>query len=111
QVEHRGGDSSMEVAGYASVGSRSAMTVSHALIKTIEAILAKGRTIAATVLEAADADIEYLQGRFTRRGPPPHRRPVRACRGRSRFEEARRNRRGPRHQGECGDAAHLPQRL
>ena len=40
------------------------MTVSHALIKTIEAMLAKGKTIAATVLEAADADIEYRDGRF-----------------------------------------------
>jgi carbon-monoxide dehydrogenase large subunit len=55
----------MEVAGYASVGSRSAMTVSHALIKTIEAMLAKGKTIAATVLEAADTDIEYRDGRFS----------------------------------------------
>jgi carbon-monoxide dehydrogenase large subunit len=63
-IEHRQGDSAMEIAGYASVGSRSAMTVSHALIKTIEAMLAKGRTIAATVLEAADADIEYRDGRF-----------------------------------------------
>ena len=54
----------MEIAGYASVGSRSAMTVSHALIKTVEAMLAKGKTIAATVLETAEADIEYRDGRF-----------------------------------------------
>ncbi|MBV8421372.1 MAG: xanthine dehydrogenase family protein molybdopterin-binding subunit [Hyphomicrobiales bacterium] len=65
QIEHRHGDSAMEVAGYASVGSRSAMTVSHALIKTAEAMLAKGKTIAATVLEAADTDIEYRDGRFS----------------------------------------------
>jgi carbon-monoxide dehydrogenase large subunit len=64
QIEHRHGDSAMEVAGYASVGSRSAMTVSHALIKTVEAMLAKGKTIAATMLEAADTDIEYRDGRF-----------------------------------------------
>src|SRR5262249_17878426 len=62
QIEHRHGDSAMEVAGYASVGSRSAMTVSHALIKTVEAMLARGKTIAATVLEAADSDIEYRDG-------------------------------------------------
>ncbi len=43
QIEHRHGDSAMEIAGYASVGSRSAMTVSHALIKTVEAMLAKGK--------------------------------------------------------------------
>jgi len=64
-IEHRQGDSAMEIAGYASVGSRSAMTVSHALIKTVEATLAKGRTIAATVLEAAESDIEYRAGRFS----------------------------------------------
>jgi carbon-monoxide dehydrogenase large subunit len=65
QIVHRHGDSAMEVAGYASVGSRSAMTVSHALIKTLEAMLTKGKRIAATVLEAADTDIEYHDGRFS----------------------------------------------
>jgi carbon-monoxide dehydrogenase large subunit len=64
QIEHRHGDSAMEIAGYASVGSRSAMTVSHAMIKTVEALVTKGKTIAATVLEAAEADIEYRGGRF-----------------------------------------------
>jgi carbon-monoxide dehydrogenase large subunit len=64
QIEHRHGDSAMEIAGYASVGSRSAMTVSHALIKTAEAMLAKGKSIASTVLETAEADIEYRGGRF-----------------------------------------------
>jgi aerobic carbon-monoxide dehydrogenase large subunit len=64
QIEHHHGDSAMEIAGYASVGSRSAMTVSHALIKTVEAMLAKAKTIAATVLETAESDIEYGAGRF-----------------------------------------------
>jgi carbon-monoxide dehydrogenase large subunit len=54
----------MEIAGYASVGSRSAMTVSHALVKTVDALLTKAKTIAATVLETAEADIEYGNGRF-----------------------------------------------
>src|SRR5258705_2013350 len=40
------------------------MTVSHAMIKTVEAMLAKGKAIAATVLEAAESDIEYSDGRF-----------------------------------------------
>jgi carbon-monoxide dehydrogenase large subunit len=65
QIAHRHGDSAMEVAGYASVGSRSAMTVSHAMIKTVEAMLAKGKAIAASVLEAAESDIEYRDGRFS----------------------------------------------
>ncbi len=64
QIEHRQGDSAMEIAGYASVGSRSAMTVSHAMIKTVEAMLTKGKAIAAGVLEAAESDIEYRDGRF-----------------------------------------------
>ena len=34
------------------------------MIKTVEAMLAKGRAIAATVLEAAESDIEYRNGRF-----------------------------------------------
>ena len=64
RIEHAHGDSAMEIAGYASVGSRSAMTVSHALIKVVETMLSKGKAIAATVLETAEADIEYKNGRF-----------------------------------------------
>jgi carbon-monoxide dehydrogenase large subunit len=64
-IEHRQGDSAMEIAGYASVGSRSAMTVSHALLKTVETMLTKGKAIAAAVLEAAESDIEYRAGRFS----------------------------------------------
>jgi carbon-monoxide dehydrogenase large subunit len=63
-IQHQHGDSAMEIAGYASVGSRSAMTVSHALIKTVDALVKKGKTIAATVLETAEADIDYRAGRF-----------------------------------------------
>jgi aerobic carbon-monoxide dehydrogenase large subunit len=63
-ITHQHGDSAMEIAGYASVGSRSAMTVSHAMIKTVEALLTKGKAIAATALETAEADIEYGNGRF-----------------------------------------------
>ena len=64
QIVHRQGNSAMEIAGYASVGSRSAMTVSHALVKTTDALIAKGKTIAALVLETAEADIEYRAGHF-----------------------------------------------
>jgi carbon-monoxide dehydrogenase large subunit len=64
QVVHRHGDSAYEIAGYASVGSRSAMTVSHAMVKTLDAMLAKGKKIAATALEASEGDIEYKNGVF-----------------------------------------------
>ena len=104
-IEHRHGDSAMEIAGYASVGSRSAMTVESRLIKTVEAMLAKGKSIAATVLEAADADIEYRDGQFRRRGHRPPHRAVRSRGARRRDEEARRNCRRPRHQNHCRDAA------
>jgi carbon-monoxide dehydrogenase large subunit len=63
-IRHQHGDSAFEIAGYASVGSRSAMTVSHAMIKTVDALLAKGKAIAAIALETAEADIEYGDGRF-----------------------------------------------
>jgi aerobic carbon-monoxide dehydrogenase large subunit len=64
QVGHSHGDSSHEIAGYASVGSRSAMTVGHAMVKTLEAMLAKGKKVAATALEASEGDIEYKNGAF-----------------------------------------------
>ena len=64
KLPHRHGDSSNELPGYASVGSRSAMTVSHSLVKAIDAMLAKGRPIAATMLEAGEADIAYKNGGF-----------------------------------------------
>src|ERR1700678_530969 len=56
-VTHRHGDSALEIAGYASVGSRSAMTVGASILKCITLIIEKGRRIAAMVLEAAEGDI------------------------------------------------------
>ena len=64
QIKHHHGDSRHEVAGYASVGSRSAMTVGHSMVKTIEAMLAKGKKVAAAALEAGESDIEYKNGAF-----------------------------------------------
>ena len=63
-IHHRHGDSAMDLPGGASVGSRSAMTAGSAVVKTLDTMLAKGKTIAANVLEAAEADIVYQQGRF-----------------------------------------------
>ncbi|MBM3528613.1 MAG: xanthine dehydrogenase family protein molybdopterin-binding subunit [Alphaproteobacteria bacterium] len=64
QVIHAHGDSAHEIAGYASVGSRTAMTAGHAMVKTVEALIAKGKKIAATALEAGEGDIEYKNGAF-----------------------------------------------
>ncbi|HZO46258.1 MAG TPA: xanthine dehydrogenase family protein molybdopterin-binding subunit [Xanthobacteraceae bacterium] len=64
QVVHQHGDSANEIPGFASVASRSAITAGGAMVKTIDTMLAKGKTIAAQVLEAAEADIAYKDGRF-----------------------------------------------
>ncbi len=64
KIPHRNGDSSLELPGFASVGSRSAMTVGHSLVKAIDTILAKGKPIAAAMLEAGEADIAYNAGNF-----------------------------------------------
>ena len=62
------GDSRFNLAGYASVGSRSAMTAGTAIVRTSEAMLAKGRAAAAHLLEVAEADIEYRNGAFEVKG-------------------------------------------
>jgi carbon-monoxide dehydrogenase large subunit len=64
QIGHAHGDSAHEIAGYASVGSRTAMTAGHAMVKTLDALLAKGKKVAAAVLEAGESDIEYKNGAF-----------------------------------------------
>jgi carbon-monoxide dehydrogenase large subunit len=63
-IEHRHGDSSLEIAGFASVGSRSAMAAGHAIVKTAEVMLAKGKKIASALLEASESDIHYKAGNF-----------------------------------------------
>jgi carbon-monoxide dehydrogenase large subunit len=64
KIHHRHGDSTLEIPGFASVASRSAMTAGSAILATLDAMLAKGKTIAATVLEAAEGDIAYQAGAF-----------------------------------------------
>jgi carbon-monoxide dehydrogenase large subunit len=63
-IEHRHGDSALEIAGFASVGSRSAMAAGHAIVKTAEVMLAKGKKIASALLEASESDIQYKAGNF-----------------------------------------------
>ncbi|MGB6537225.1 MAG: xanthine dehydrogenase family protein molybdopterin-binding subunit [Xanthobacteraceae bacterium] len=64
KIPHRHGDSALELPGYASVGSRSGMTVSHSLVKAVDAMLEKGKPIAAAMLEAGEADIAFAAGHF-----------------------------------------------
>jgi len=63
-IVHRHGDSAMEIPGFASVGSRSAMTAGSAILRTADAMLAKGRKAAAVVFEASESDIEFSNGQF-----------------------------------------------
>jgi len=64
QVKHRHGDTNMNLVGAPSVGSRSTMTAGAAVVRGIELLLEKGKKIAAMLLEASEADIEYKGGTF-----------------------------------------------
>ncbi len=60
----RQGDSDLELPGFPTVASRAATTVSATTVKAVEVLVAKGRKIAASLLEAAEEDIAYAKGAF-----------------------------------------------
>ena len=64
KITHRHGDLSNELPGYASVGSRSAMTAGHSIAKATDLIVQKGKPIAASMLETSEGDIGYRGGNF-----------------------------------------------
>jgi carbon-monoxide dehydrogenase large subunit len=64
KIEHRQGDTNMGLAGFASVGSRSAMCAGNAMIYVADLMLAKAKKVASAALEAAESDIQYAQGSF-----------------------------------------------
>jgi len=59
------GDSEALIAGGGTGGSKSMMTSGKAIVEAGDKVIEKGREIAAHVLEAATADIEFRAGRFT----------------------------------------------
>ena len=59
------GDSDQLLAGGGTGGSRSIMNSGNAIVAAGDAVIERGRRIAAHVLEAAEADIVFAQGRFT----------------------------------------------
>ena len=65
RIVHKHGDSTMEIPGFASVGSRSAMAAGHAIVHNADVMLAKAKKVAAGLLEASEADIQYAKGNFT----------------------------------------------
>ncbi|HKS86137.1 MAG TPA: xanthine dehydrogenase family protein molybdopterin-binding subunit, partial [Pseudolabrys sp.] len=64
KVQHRHGDTDLGLTGNASVASRSAMCAGNAIVHTADVMLAKGKKIAAALLEASDQDIQYRNGGF-----------------------------------------------
>ncbi|HWB51875.1 MAG TPA: xanthine dehydrogenase family protein molybdopterin-binding subunit [Stellaceae bacterium] len=65
QIEIVHGDSAKIPYGMGTYGSRSLAVGGTAIIKAMDKIIAKGRKIAAHLLEAAEADIEFKDGQFT----------------------------------------------
>ncbi len=63
-IRIRHGDSARDVPGFGAVASRSAMMVGGAIVRTVEAMLAKGRHLAALLLQAAEGEVEYRDGAF-----------------------------------------------
>jgi aerobic carbon-monoxide dehydrogenase large subunit len=64
QIELEHGDSDDEVPSFGAVASRSTMSVGGVVVTAIDAVIEKGRRVAAHVLEAAEADIIYRDGVF-----------------------------------------------
>src|SRR5688500_20209152 len=59
------GDTSKVLFGMGTYGSRSIAVGGTAIVKAIDKIVAKGKKIAAHLLEAAETDIEFRNGKFT----------------------------------------------
>jgi carbon-monoxide dehydrogenase large subunit len=58
------GDSDRDVPGFGAVASRSAMLTGSAVISTADAVIAKGKKIAAILLQGNEAQVEYKAGAF-----------------------------------------------
>jgi carbon-monoxide dehydrogenase large subunit len=72
QIEVEHGDSDDGVPSAGAVASRSTMSVGGAVAAAIDAVIEKGRRVAAHVLEAAEADILYRGGVFEIAGTDRH---------------------------------------
>ena len=62
------GDSARDVPGMGALASRSAMKTGGAIAVTADAVLEKGKRVAAMLLQAAEGDIDYAGGKFSVRG-------------------------------------------
>jgi aerobic carbon-monoxide dehydrogenase large subunit len=64
RIEIGHGDSDSDVPSAGAVASRSTMSVGSAVYAAIDAVVEKGKRVAAQMLEAAEADIVYRDGAF-----------------------------------------------
>ena len=62
------GDSARDVPGFGAVASRSAMYVGGAIAVTADKVIEKGKRVAAMLLQAGEADLDYRDGKFSVRG-------------------------------------------
>ncbi len=62
------GDTGRVPFGMGTYGSRSLAVGGTAIVKALDKIVAKGRKIAAHLMEASDADVEFADGKFTVKG-------------------------------------------
>jgi len=62
------GDSARDVPGFGAVASRSAMMTGGAIARCAELVLEKGKRVAAMLLQAGEADVDYRDGKFSVRG-------------------------------------------
>src|SRR5207253_4333054 len=67
-VEIVHGDTGRIPFGMGTYGSRSIAVGGTAIVKAVDKIVAKGKKIAAHLLEASDADIEFADGQFRVKG-------------------------------------------
>jgi aerobic carbon-monoxide dehydrogenase large subunit len=68
QVAITSGDSARDVPGFGAVASRSAMYVGGAIAVTADKVIEKGKRVAAMLLQAGEADLDYRDGKFSVRG-------------------------------------------
>ncbi|MBK8740860.1 MAG: xanthine dehydrogenase family protein molybdopterin-binding subunit [Betaproteobacteria bacterium] len=64
-VDIQHGDTGKVLFGMGTYGSRSLAVGGTAIVKALDKVIAKGRKIAAHLLEAADTDIEFKDGKFS----------------------------------------------
>ena len=64
QVTVTAGDSARDVPGFGAVASRSAMYVGNAVAVAADAVLEKGKRVAAMLLQAAEGEVELRDGKF-----------------------------------------------